>query len=358
MGFLGPDKCKKKQSDWMVDSIWISPCRCYPRRSEALQLVTVNHPIPSLLGHFYTIAPVVRHRIKQRHISNSTEFEQRIDDPTLGPVRLTGRLHAAPSETLFVIVHGLGGDVESHYVLDAAAAGDAAGVAVLRLHLRGADRSGEDLYHAGLSQDILSILASPILQQYKRIVLLGYSLGGHIVLRAATEKALDSRVSAVAAICPPLDLRRGVEAIDAPERIVYRQHILRSIKEVYASVAKRRKMHLPVSEIRKIRSIRDWDENVVAPRFGFRGAEHYYADMSVCWRLSSLAVPTLLIAARHDPMVPEDTVLPALQAPPPMLDVRWIDVGGHVGFPKNVNMGDGTPGSLEPQALAWLLRSR
>lgn len=318
--------------------------------------MTVNHPIPSLLGHFYTIAPVVRHTIKPRRISNSTEFEQRVEDPSFGSVRLTGRLHAAPSETLFVVVHGLGGDVESHYVLDAAAAGDAAGIAVLRLHLRGADRSGEDLYHAGLSQDILSILSSPILQQYKRIVLLGYSLGGHIVLRAATEKGLDSRVSAVAAICPPLDLRRGVEAIDAPERIVYRQHILKSIKEVYASVAKRRKLHLPVSEVRRIRSIRDWDERVVAPRFGFRGAEDYYAEMSVCWRFSSLAVPALMITARHDPMVPENTVAPALENHAPMLDVRWIEQGGHVGFPKNVNIGESTPGPLEPQVLAWLLR--
>lgn len=320
--------------------------------------MTINQFIPSLLGHFYTIAPVARHRIKPQKVSNSTEFEHRLDDPTYRSVRVTGRLHAAPSETLFVIIHGLGGDVESHYVLDAAAAGDAAGIAVLRLHLRGADRSGEDLYHAGLSQDIVSILSSPILQQYKRIVLLGYSLGGHIVLRTATENGLDSRVSAAAAICPPLNLRLGVEAIDAPERIVYRQHILRSIKEVYASVAKRRKLHLPVSETRKIRSIRDWDENVVAPRFGFRGAEHYYADMSVCWRLSMLAVPTLLVAARHDPMVPENTVLPALEAPPSMLDVRWIEEGGHVGFPKNVNIGDGAPGALEPQVLAWLLKSR
>lgn len=318
--------------------------------------MSVLDSIPSVLGHFYTIAPVVRHTIKPRRVSNSAEFEQIVQDPDVGPVRLSGRLHAAPSETLFVVVHGLGGDVESHYVLDAAAAGDAAGVAVLRLHLRGADRTGEDLYHAGLSSDIVSILSSPLLQQYKRIVLLGYSLGGHIVLRSATEKGLDPRVSAVAAICPPLDLSRGVQAIDAPERIVYRRHVLQSIKEVYASVARRRKMHLPVSEVRRISTIREWDELVIARRFGFRSADDYYAESSVCWRFSLLAVPSLLITARHDPMVPENTIAPALEINAPMLDVRWVEQGGHVGFPRNANIGEAEPGPVEPQVLAWLLR--
>jgi predicted alpha/beta-fold hydrolase len=264
-------------------------------------------------------------------------------------------LHDAPSDTLLVVVHGLGGDVASHYVLDAAAAGQAAGLAVLRIHLRGADRTGEDIYHAGVSYDIHSILSSAPLQKYSRILLLGYSLGGHIVLRAATEKELDPRVVAVAAVCPPLDLLRGVEAIDAPARYVYRRHILESIKEVYASVARRRSMFLPVSEVRRIRTLREWDERVIAPRFGFRGANHYYAEASVCSRLGQLSVPSLLIEARHDPMVPEATVAPALQTLAPMLDVRWIERGGHVGFPADVDIGDAMPGTLEPQVITWLV---
>lgn len=279
-----------------------------------------------------------------------------MNDPDVGRVRLSGQLHPAPSDTLLVVVHGLGGDVGSHYVQDATSAGDTAGVAVLRIHLRGADRTGEDLYHAGMSHDIHAVLASSTLRSYSRIVLLGYSLGGHIVLRTATEKKLDPRVIAVAAVCPPLDLRRGVVAIDAPERYVYRRHILASIKEVYASVTRRRTMHLPLSEVRRIQTLREWDERVIAPRFGFRGADHYYEEASVCSRLDNLAVPALLIAARHDPMVPETTVAPALESAVPKLDVRWIERGGHVGFPRNVDIGESTAGLLEPQVVAWLLR--
>lgn len=317
---------------------------------------SAHQRLSTILGHYYTIAPLVRHRFRPPRISPSVTFNVTVNDPKVGPVRLSGQLHPAPSDTLLVLVHGLGGDVGSHYMQDAVSAGDAAGVAVLRIHLRGADRTGEDIYHAGISNDIHATLASSTLQNYSRIVLMGFSLGGHIVLRAATDKELDPRVAAVAAVCPPLDLKRGVIAIDAPERYVYRRHVLSSIKEVYASVARRRAMHLPLSEVRRIRTIREWDERVIAPRFGFRGADHYYAEASVSSRLAELRVPSLLIAARHDPMVPEATVAPALESAAPMLHARWIERGGHVGFPADVDIGETTRGVLEPQVVAWLLR--
>jgi uncharacterized protein len=317
---------------------------------------SAQHRLSALLGHYYTIAPLVRHTFRPCRISRSVTCEFTANDPDVGRVRLSGQLHPAPSDTLLVVVHGLGGDVGSHYMLDATSAGDAAGVAVLRVHLRGADRTGEDLYHAGMSDDIHAILGNSTLQNYSRIIVLGFSLGGHIVLRAATDKELDPRVAAVAAICPPLDLKRGVVAIDAPERYVYRRHVLASLKEVYASVARRRVMHLPLSDVRRIQSIREWDERVIVPRFGYRGADHYYEEAGVCSRLAELRVPSLLIAARHDPMVLESTVAPSLESAIPMLDVRWIERGGHVGFPANVNIGEATPGALEHQVVAWMLR--
>ncbi len=317
--------------------------------------MTARDQLSTFLGHYYTIAPLVRHRFRPTRMSQSVAWEVVVNDPDVGRVRLSGRLHPAPSDTLLVVVHGLGGDVGSHYVQDATGAGDAAGVAVLRIHLRGADRTGEDLYHAGMSHDIHAILASPTLKSYSRIVLLGYSLGGHIVLRAATEKELDPRVAAIAAVCPPLDLRRGVVAIDAPERYVYRRYILSSIKEVFASVTRRRVMHVSLADVRRIQTLREWDERVIAPRFGFRGADHYYAEAGVFSRLTELQVPSLLIAARHDPMIPAATVAPALESAGPMLHVRWIERGGHVGFPEDVDIGESTRGFLDPQVVAWLL---
>jgi len=314
-----------------------------------------NNRVFSFLGHWFTIAPVARHTLAPRRVSASVPFRLSVPDAKYGEVRLSGRLHHAPSDTLLVVVHGLGGDVGSHYVLTAVGAAEAAGLASLRVNLRGSDRTGQDIYHAAITQDLHASLASADLARYSRILLLGYSLGGHIVLRAATEQALDPRVKAVAAVCPPLDLFIGARAIDEPSRLMYRRHVLSAIKEIYAEVAARRPVPLPIAEARRIATIRDWDQHIVAPRFGFRGADHYYGESSVAPRLGRIEVPSLVVAAEHDPMIPKETLLPILSGARPPLEVRWIDRGGHVGFPARVDLGFSGPSGLEDQVVAWLL---
>lgn len=311
--------------------------------------------IEALLGHWFTVAPVARHTLLRRDVPSSVPFRLTVPDARYGEVRLSGRLHHAPSDTLLVVVHGLGGDVGSHYVLDAARAAGAAGIASLRVNLRGSDRTGEDIYHAAISGDIHAILKSEALARYERILLVGYSLGGHIVLRAATEPALDPRVRAASAVCPPLDLFRGARAIDEPSRIVYRRHVLAAIKEIYYEVARRRPVPVPIAEVRKIATIREWDERIVAPRFGFRDADHYYTEASVAPRLSKITIPALIVAARHDPMVPESTIAPALASAREPLEVRWVNRGGHVGFPGRVELGLMREGGLEEQVVDWLI---
>ncbi|MDX1504009.1 MAG: alpha/beta hydrolase, partial [Thermoanaerobaculia bacterium] len=81
---------------------------------------------------------------------------------------------------LLVVVHGLGGCAESFYARRAAAAAEGAGVGCLRLNLRGADERGEDIYHAGLWSDLAAVVESPAFDGYERLLVLGYSLGGHL----------------------------------------------------------------------------------------------------------------------------------------------------------------------------------
>jgi predicted alpha/beta-fold hydrolase len=95
----------------------------------------------------------------------------------------------------------------------------------------------------------------------------------------------------------------------------------------------------------------------VAPRYGFRSAEHYYAEASVAPRLGSLARPALLVAALDDPMIPPEVLRPALSQEYPLLDVRWLEQGGHVGFPDTIDLGLGGELGLEAQALRWLRKA-
>jgi hypothetical protein len=337
-------------------------------------------------GHLWTIRPWLAHALRPRPAPASVPWTTVLDDPRAGSVRLHGRLSPRPgADTILVILHGLGGDLGSHYVLTAAAAAERAGMPALCLNLRGAGGDGEDLYNAGLTADLRAAIESPELRDYQAIFVLGYSLGGHIALRYATEAVshdggaplgvprsgpggpappapappnpLDPRVRAVASVCAPLDLDLSAAEIDRPERWVYRRHLLGGLKAAYAAFMERRRgPGIAAREAARIRTIREWDGHVVAPRFGFRSAEHYYAEQSVAPRLPRLAVPALLVAATDDPMVPERTLRPGLAGGHPLLDVRWIAPGGHVGFPRGLDLGLGGEGGLEPQILRWFTK--
>jgi uncharacterized protein len=272
----------------------------------------------------------------------------------MGPVRLTGLLsEVTGAETIVLIVHGLSGNAMSPYCASAAQAAAQAGFSCLRLSLRGADYSGEDIFHGGITQDLWAALAAPAIARYKHVLLLGYSVGGHIALRAAIEQA-DARLRAVAAICPPLDLHHATIAFDRPARRPYRLHIFRGLNKAYAATARRGRVHVPPAVVARARSCRERDALTVVIRFGFRSAEDYYEQESVAPRLHALRIPSLVVASRHDPLVPAETVIPALAGASRALSTLWVEPGGHVYFPKRLNLGQPGPLGLEHQAIRWL----
>ncbi|MCB9625050.1 MAG: alpha/beta fold hydrolase [Sandaracinus sp.] len=305
-----------------------------------------------LHGHWHTFRPFVRQLVRATPTVPSRHWRTFLDDPDVGRVRLTGRLHEQPGDELLVVVHGLGGSHQSIYTLEAARAAASVGVSCLRLNLRGADRKGRDYYHAGLTADLRAALASDELARFRRVYVLGYSLGGHLVLRYASE-GVDPRVRAVATNCAPVDLAAGADEIDRPKGAVYRSKVLGGLKEIYAEVAKRRDVPIPVAEAERIRTLREWDTRVVAPRFGFSDADEYYATQSAGPVLDRIVVPALAVVAERDPMVFAHTVRPHLE---PCGAVRSVFVarGGHVGFPSDVDLGLGGRGDVESQTLAWL----
>jgi uncharacterized protein len=307
-------------------------------------------------GHYWTIAPFLQAALLPQSAAPARPWSTTLEDAAAGRVRLTG-FFAPPAPTdagLLLVVHGLGGSAESAYMTAATHAARARGLGCLRLNLRGADRSGDDFYHAGLTADLDAALGSEELRAIERIYVLGYSLGGHLVLRYATGTP-DPRVRAVAAVCAPLELDASATAIDRAERWIYRQHVLRGLLEIYQGVAARQRVPLPLADARRIRSIREWDHRIVAPRHGFQSAEHYYSEVSVAPRLAALKVPALLVQAVHDPMVLAETVRPALAKASERLEVHWIENAGHVGFPRGLRLGNGDVRGLESAVARWLI---
>jgi len=307
-----------------------------------------------LVGHFWTLGPALAARYRIPAEDGSRPWRLVVEDERVGPVPLTGfRLDAGDGRRAALLLHGLGGSAESGYLEPMVASLAAAGWSSLRLNLRGADRSGADLYHAGLTADLPSVLASPPFDRAERIALVGFSLGGHVALRFATESE-DPRFAAVVSICAPLDLDRGANALDTSPWRVYRWYLLEGLNEAYTEVAARRSLPVPVDRVRRARTIREWDGLAVAPRFGFASAEDYYEKASVAPRLGRLARPALLVWSTGDPMVPYPTVEPFLGNLPSGARVAVTPRGGHVGFPRDLDLGLGGERGLQGQVTAWL----
>lgn len=307
-----------------------------------------------LAGHFWTLGPAVAARYRIPADDGARPWRLVVEDDRVGDVPLSGfQVAAGDGERAALLLHGLGGSAESGYLEPMVARLSTAGWTTLRLNLRGADRSGADLYHAGLTVDLPRILAAPPFDRARRIALVGFSLGGHVALRFATESE-DPRFVAVASICAPVDLDRGAHALDSSPWRIYRWYLLDGLNEAYAEVAARHRLPVPLERVRRARTIREWDGLAVAPRFGFASAEDYYAKASVAPRLGLLARPALLVWSAGDPMVPLATVEPHLARLPAAARVVVTPRGGHVGFPGDLDLGLGDGLGLQTQIVRWL----
>lgn len=313
-----------------------------------------------LLHDLRTLAPFVRHRVLPLALPPAQPWEASVEDEEVGLVRLTGQLREAPgAQELVLVVHGLGGTPDSYYCRRCAHVAASFGLSSLAVALRGADRLGEDYYNIALRADLAAALASPALARYERVLVVGYSMGGYVTMHYA-RGPLDPRVKAVAAVCTPLDLLAAQRYIDTTRAWLYRQHVLNGLKSIYAAVAARgRRVPTDPADVLAVRTMYDWDRLAIAPRYGYEGPEHYYEALSIKPHIGDLAVPTLLVAGRADPIVPATTIEPFLHLREAgkghRLDVRWGRNAGHVAFPRDFDLGFGPRLGLEAQIFQWAL---
>jgi len=238
-------------------------------------------------------------------------------------------LARARSRTTFVVVHGLGGSAASGHVLDVTRHALARGHAVVRFNMRscgGTAHLSPTLYHANQTQDLRAVVEDVIVRRgARRIVLVGYSVGGNLVLNtlATWAGAPPAQVVGAVVLCPAIDIDASVARLDAPANAVYRRFFLRGLIELHAQKGGVRPA---------VRTVRDFDRLVTGPQAGFADVDAFYAWVSAASRLARVRVPTLLLHAEDDPMV---ELLPSTRATilaNPALTMVESARGGHCGF--------------------------
>lgn len=206
-----------------------------------------------------------------------------------------------------VLVHGLEGSSDSRYMRGLAARAWAAGHNVVRMNMRncrGTDHLTPTLYHSGRSADVGAVVDHYARRfGLKRVALVGYSMGGNLVLKLAGEWGVRPPLVAVATVCPAIDLALSADALHEPANRVYEFHFLRNLMRRYRLKARLYPAIYRTSGIGPVRSIREFDEKIVARCCGFRDADDYYYRAASARVVDRIAVPTLILLADDDPFI-------------------------------------------------------
>jgi predicted alpha/beta-fold hydrolase len=242
-----------------------------------------------------------------------------------------------------ILVHGLEGSSKSQYVIGNANKLWLAGANVIRMNMRncgGTEELTPSLYHSGLSSDVLSVMRFFVARySLESVSLIGYSMGGNLVLKMAGELGCGAppELRSVIGISPAVDLGPSADALHRPLNRVYEFKFLRALLRRF-----RRKVTLfprayDANKAIGIRSLRDFDDRITALYSGFAGADDYYFRAAAARVLDRIAVPTLILHALDDPFIRlTGSTRAAILANPHITFVEPMH-GGHCAFLADAN---------------------
>lgn len=239
-------------------------------------------------------------------------------------------------DPVVLLIHGLGGCHLSSYMQRCAVKLTARGYRVFRMDLRGYGAGfplARHPVHAGRSEDagaVLNFLSE--LCEDSAIHVVGFSMGANIVLKLAGEfgAAAPRNLASVMAVSPPIDLIECSRNIQRSANRLYDRMFVRSLLRHI----QRRKAAVPGALARPLdpppRRLVEFDNRFTAPLAGFADAEDYYLRASSGALLRQITVPTFIVAAANDPIVPVKPFETAKYSPTTKLLIT--PCGGHLGF--------------------------
>jgi hypothetical protein len=296
-----------------------------PRRGLA------NGHSQTIAGNFYPRPP----------FRLATEAETVEVDPADGS-RVLCHCHWQPESVraarlTVVLAHGLEGSSESRYILGIAARAWEAGCNVVRMNMRtcgSTENLTPTLYHSGLSGDLGTVIRHFTRKHgLQRVALVGYSMGGNMALKLAGEWGSAQPLVAVATVCPAIDLATGADALHEGFNRTYEWKFLLGLMARYRRKAKLfPEIYAPMEEIGPVRSIREFDNKIVARYWDFKNADDYYYREASARVVERIAVPTLILRALDDPFIRLTPETRAKLLANPCVSLVETRHGGHCGY--------------------------
>lgn len=240
---------------------------------------------------------------------------------------------------LLVVLHGLEGNAKAPYIRRLAAMAREQGWSAVALNARGC--SGHNnrkvhSYHAAWTADLEHVIDTLVAREPERSLgLVGYSLGGSQVGNYLGRKgeSVPQAVRAAFIVSSPLSLTRAIGRLGKGFNRVYSSKFMQTLRWKLIQKA----WAHPEARKQAIRgvltgSVRGFDSAWTAPVNGYESSDHYYEQSSCENWLEHISVPTHILHAKDDPLIPWNAVIGPWQERAKSITLLWTQVGGHVGF--------------------------
>ncbi|MBO9614145.1 MAG: alpha/beta fold hydrolase [Dyadobacter sp.] len=284
-------------------------------------------------GHFQSIYPALF-----RQVNGIKYFREKIVTPDDDFLNLDwSYAETAGKKSVVILSHGLEGNSTRQYITGMVKLLTRHGFDCLAWNFRscgGEMNQTARFYHSGATEDLDAVVKYAFAKGYSDVRLVGFSLGGNLTLKYLGEQgvAIDHRIKNAIVFSVPMDLKACSLAIIEPRNQIYMRRFLNTLKPKVAEKARFFPERISLDNHQLVKTLYDFDDIYTARLHGFDDADHYYAECSSKYFVASIAIPTTIVNAENDPIVPFESLPVDVLRSHSTVTLLATKDGGHCGF--------------------------
>lgn len=283
-------------------------------------------------GHFSTI-----YSAKLRPSPSLIQQRERLQLLDADFIDIDWSFSKKSSQKVVILLHGLEGNAQRTYMKGQAKILNQNGFDTASMNFRGCSGEANILYqsyNAGKTDDLEAVINSILKKdKYYEINLVGFSLGGNLLLKYLGERnKFPKQIKKAVAISTPLSLKGSLESLNNASNWIYQTSFLINLRKKYKAKMKDFPEKMTASDYKKITSLLQFDNVYTAPAHGFKDAFDYYEKNSSLQFLPNIQIPVYILNSENDSFLSSACYPIELVSNMKNLHLEIPKYGGHVGF--------------------------
>ena len=272
-----------------------------------------------------------------RKVNFTTEKRERLELSDGDFLDLDWAFSKKQTKKLVIAMHGLAGNANSPYLLGMGKIFTNNGWDYCAMNFRSCSGEINRLYrsyNAGATEDLEDVLNYVLRKNnYEQIALIGFSLGGNLLLKYLGERdQLPQPIKVAVAVSTPCDLGASLEALNLPKNKLYSKRFEKNLKDQLFERQLAFPKELEKQQISACNSLLAIDELYTSRAHGYTSASEYYKKCSCLQFLPNIKIPTLLLNAENDTFLSSASFPKKIAQESTFLYLETPKHGGHVGF--------------------------